>query len=96
MKLHDLIAPFFVLTACATPAPPLPDRPALPPTARDTCGASEYGALIGQDATALEQVLIMRQVRVIRPGQPVTMDLRPERINFDVAADNRITSIHCS
>lgn len=64
--------------------------------AEDTCNASQYAALIGEDATALERVLLLGQVRVIRQNQAVTMDFRPERINFNVGSDNRIRSISCS
>ena len=91
------IAPaiLLLLTACGTTAP-APSVPPLPPLAQDTCNAAQYSALIGQDATALERVLILSQVRVIRPGQAVTMDFRPERINFNVDATNRIVSISCN
>lgn len=64
----------------------------------DSCGAAPYAGLVGQDATALERALIMRQVRVVRPGMAITMDFSPERINFDIGppqgpADNQIEPI---
>jgi len=99
MKHLFLSIPLFALAACdLATAPPQSrsDVPSLPPLAQDTCNANTYANLIGQDATALERVLILDQVRVIRPGQAVTMDFRPERINFNVSAGNRITSITCS
>ena len=74
---------------------PTPERPAVPPADQDTCGAAPYARLIGQDATALERELILRQVRVIRPGMAVTMDFRPERINFDIDENDRIARIFC-
>ena len=95
MKHVFLIAPIMLLTACSVPTPPV-SQPALPRLQDDTCNANTYADLIGQDATALERVLILSQVRVIRPGQAVTMDFRPERINFNVSAGNRITSISCN
>jgi hypothetical protein len=84
------------LAACST-QPPVAIAPISPvPTgAADTCGASPYGYLIGQDATALERVLILRQVRIIRPGTAITEDLRPERINFTIGADETIRTITC-
>jgi len=84
--------PLFALMACDMPAP---QQPTLPEPAADTCGANDYSGLIGQDASALERVLIMRPVRVIRPGMAVTMDFRPDRLNFDIDATNRIASIGC-
>ncbi|PWG18436.1 I78 family peptidase inhibitor [Salibaculum griseiflavum] len=77
-----------LLTACSQPDPAVaPDQ--------DSCGAASQGALLGQDATALERVLIMRPVRVIRPGMAVTMDFRPDRINFEISEQNRITRVYC-
>ena len=85
------VAALAVLGACTdSPAP----RP-LPPTIEDTCNAARYGDLIGQDATALEKVLILGMVRVIRPGDMVTMDYQPQRINFGIGADNRVKDISC-
>ena len=80
------------LTACAGGQG---SNPPLPPQIEDTCNAARYGDLIGQDATALEKVMILGMVRVIRPGDMVTQDFRPERINFGIAADNRISDISC-
>lgn len=76
------------LAACGATvpvAPPVPDMPPVPAPAQDTCGAAPYAMLVGQPATALERVLIMRQVRLIRPDTPVTEDFRPQRINFHIA-----------
>ena len=33
--------------------------------------------------------------RVIRPGQPVTLDYNLQRLNLDIDAGNRITRAHC-
>lgn len=66
-----------------------------PSKAEDTCGATAYAELIGQDATALEKVPILGMVRVIRPGDMVTQDFRPTRINFVIGTDNSITAIKC-
>lgn len=88
------IAPvILLLAACAqTPGPVLPP---VTPIAEDTCNAAQYSDLIGQDATALERVLLMGPVRVIRPDMAVTMDYSAARINFAIDAGNRITGITC-
>lgn len=66
------------------------------PTGLDnTCDGERYGTLVGQDATALERVLIMGQVRVLRPGSIVTQDYRPERLNFEIGERNQIARITC-
>ncbi|MCF2905849.1 hypothetical protein L0666_12695 [Octadecabacter sp. CECT 8868] len=97
MKKLFLIAPLILLSACdvAGPRPTTPTGPPIPAPEQDTCNAAQHATLIGQDATALERVLLLAQVRVIRPGQAVTMDFRPNRINFNVGADERIKTITC-
>ncbi|NBD30972.1 MAG: hypothetical protein GVY31_13155 [Alphaproteobacteria bacterium] len=90
MKPFVHIAALCVLTACAQPGPLT-----LPDPAEDSCGAAPHAALVGQDATALERVLIIGPVRVIRPGMAVTMDYRPDRINFEIGQDGRIVRIYC-
>ncbi len=78
-----------LLAACAEAeiSDPLP--------VNDTCNAAAYGNLISQDATALERVLIMGKVRVLRPGDAMTMDYWPDRINFMIDDGNRIAQITC-
>jgi hypothetical protein len=78
-----------LLAACA------PASPRLPPMLEDTCGATDYANLIGQDATALEKVLILGMVRVIRPGDAVTQDFRPGRINFGINNANKVIEVSC-
>ena len=87
--------PLVLLTACAVQEPEPPVVDPVPTGLDDTCGAASYADLVGQDATALERVLIMRQVRVIRPGSVITQDLRPERINFEIGRDETIRRISC-
>lgn len=82
------LIPLLVCVACTAP-------PALPPKPQDTCGATQRAALIGQDAAALEKVLILGMIRVIRPGDMVTQDYRPDRINFILGPDETITQITC-
>lgn len=94
--MKNLFAPLALcaLMACETTSI-APSAPPLPPADADTCNGLQYGSLIGQDATALERVLILGQVRVIRPDMAVTMDFRPERLNFNIDDANRIARIFC-
>ncbi|WP_108813665.1 I78 family peptidase inhibitor [Loktanella sp. Alg231-35] len=78
-----------VLAGCTAAPPPLP------PQLEDTCGAANFAGLIGQDVTALETRLHLGMVRVIRPGDLVTQDFRPGRINFMIGEDNVIGTINC-
>ena len=82
--------PLLFLAACAT-TQPIPDAPSLP----DTCGATDYVFLVGQPATALERVLIMDVVRIIRPETMVTMDYRANRINFMISDQEMISDVTC-
>lgn len=95
------------LAACeapsGTPVPPAPapgadpgmPAPVLPSPADDTCGASELATYIGQDAAILETARFANPVRVIRPGDAVTMDLNPQRLNFELDALDEIVRIRC-
>lgn len=93
-KLIALLA----VAACTTTAPapkpqPIGDR--LPAGMSDSCGAKRYHTLLDQDATALERILILGQVRVVRPGTILTQDYKPERLNFHVGENGRVTKISC-
>lgn len=90
-----IIIKFLSIAALAACTPLTERAPPLPPPEQDQCAAGQYAELVGQDATALERVLILGQVRVIRHGTAVTMDYRPERINFVIDPANTIESIRC-
>jgi hypothetical protein len=92
------VAIMAALAACAPmpAAPPVSSPgPSVPDAANDTCNAGANAALIGQPATALERVLIMAPVRIIRPGDAVTMDFMESRINFELDQFDRIVRIFC-
>lgn len=93
---------FAALAGCAGESTPISSGAASGPVAGayptgidNTCDGERYGTLVGQDATALERVLILGQVRVIRPGMVVAQDYRPERINFEIGPDGRVARIVC-
>ena len=92
-QIRWIIALFALgLAGCLKPEPELAR---LPDTAADTCRGAQYAALLDRDQTALERVLIMRQIRIIRPGDVVTMDYRAERINFAIDEQGKISRIYC-
>lgn len=95
MKRIALLTTLVLFGCSATFEPPAPNLPPLPDPSGDSCGAAEYASLIGQPDTALERVLILRQVRVIRPGLAVTMDYRPDRINFEIDQAGKVQRISC-
>ena len=84
------------LASCSTRAPaPAPPQQVGPIGAADTCGASPYLYLIGEDATALERVLILRAVRVNWPEDAPDGSSRPERLNFNISQSGVIQTITC-
>lgn len=93
-KVFSLLA--VATTVACTDLPPPAAPPPVPAPTQDACNAAAYRDLIGQDGTALERVMLLGQVRIIRPGMAVTADYRPARINFDIGEDGRIRSIYCA
>lgn len=70
---------------------PVPDVPPV----QDDCGASQLQGLIGQPVGILAGMTFTGPVRVLRPGDVVTMEFGPNRLNFDVDAQDHITRITC-
>jgi hypothetical protein len=61
----------------------------------DTCGASGLQSLLGEHPEAVTSILLQNPYRIIRPGEAVTMDFNPERINFEVDEQDLIARIYC-
>lgn len=82
----------------AQPAPP--SESAKPEPAADECGASKLGSYMGQAAAAdtmakIKQTIGHDRIRTINPGDAVTMDFRPDRLNLEVGEDGRIKRLRC-
>jgi hypothetical protein len=58
----------------------------------DACGIAIYRPRIGTPIANWEPP---ESSRVVRPGDAVTDDLRPERLNIIIDADGRVTSLEC-
>jgi hypothetical protein len=96
-----------VLLAACSPAqappsdPPAPSIAAAAPTnaaeatAQDTCGASRFQALIGTQASAIDQSTLPAGSRVITPDMMVTQDFRADRLNVTVGTDGLVASLNC-
>lgn len=83
-------------TAPAEAAP----APAAPGDASAPCNAEAAQSFVGREASEstiaeAKAAAGAGNVRVIKPGQPVTMDYSVERLNLKVDDGNVITSIHC-
>lgn len=80
------------------PAPP--SESAKPEPAADECSASKLGSYMGQAAGSdtmakIRQTIGHERIRTINPGDAVTMDFRPDRLNVEVGEDGRIKRLRC-
>ena len=65
------------------------------PAAADTCNMAQYTALIGKPVTDAGVPAAGPSVRIIKPGDQVTMDFSEARLNIDVDAAGVITGMRC-
>lgn len=94
MRLPAILLIALPLAACATMPPPGP-----PPLA-DSCNAEAASWAMGHavDDDIVERIRVetgSRSVRVIRPGQAVTMDYRGDRVNIKLNERDAIVGISC-
>lgn len=61
----------------------------------DLCGRAEVEGLVGENLAAVTMPTREGPVRVIKPGQMVTMDYKPSRLNIDVDDAGTITRVWC-
>lgn len=80
----------------ASPAPvePRPAAPAGPgtpaaPAPTDECGAAERQGWIGRARSDLPSAPAGALWRIYETGQPVTQDLRPNRLNIEIDPDSQ-------
>ena len=84
------------LVACTpfpAPIPFPPPIPVLPPD--DACGAPDLQYLVGQPASILATMKFTTQVRILRPGDPMTEDYGPTRLNIMIDLNERIDAVTC-
>lgn len=84
-------AALLLLAACVTEGGP----GAGPAPVAGDCGASGLQQLVGQPASTLETMRFSQQLRVINPGQMVTMDYLEGRLNIAIDEQDRISRVYC-
>lgn len=99
------LAGVLLLAACASspPAESAPATPAPPPPAADASGpcrasAAEFArgrAYTDALGAELQAKAGAKALRVIRPGQAVTMDFRDDRLNVELDAGGKVTKVSC-
>lgn len=72
---------------------PVANVPVVP--SEDTCGAVPLQDLVGQDRGVLSGMRFAQVLRIFEEGQPVTMDLNPERLNIQYSKRGKIQSVTC-
>jgi hypothetical protein len=82
-----IIGVMLVLGLCACMPAPVDLTPA--------CGADVLGGFVGQPVVALQAQGLPPGARIIRPGDAVTEDFGPSRLNIDLDANDRITRLWC-
>ena len=64
-------------------------------TRADTCGASRFRNLIGEEAATIDRATMPANTRFITPGMMITQDFSPTRLNIHVGMDGKIASMGC-
>lgn len=93
MSIRQLALPAaaLLLGACATPATP---------PSSTACNADAVKTFVGQSATidvveAARDASGAKLVRVIKPGQAVTLDFRVERLNLYLDNAGAVERVNC-
>lgn len=88
MRGFFIAAAILPLVACMVETTPVAD-------AEDTCGAAAMQGFVGQNESVLAATTFAAPVRFIHPKDAVTMDLRPDRLNFDIDDKGIIIRVRC-
>lgn len=62
---------------------------------QDMCGAEGLQGLVGQRGVIADLLELDQMTRVLRPGDAMTMDLLPDRLNIIINEDDRIERVYC-
>lgn len=93
-----LLIPLATLTLAACQ----PDKPEPPVSKNQTvgqssskCDAANLQHLVGKSETALHMMNFAGDTRTIQHDSAVTMDHKPDRLNFVIGKDGKIARIYC-
>lgn len=89
MRPIALVLPLLLLAACVPEEPVMEEPPA------DACQSAGFQGLVGQPRAVLDRMLLPAGSRVIGPNDPVTRDYRPDRLNIEIGANDRIDRVAC-
>jgi hypothetical protein len=91
---------FAALGACAQQPPQVPTAPAPPVIAPNQCNdaAAQFAVGKAADAKLAEEARVRAgalRVRMVHPGQMVTMEFDASRLTIQVDAGGKVASIRC-
>tara|TARA_R100000789_G_scaffold7097_3_gene11432 strand:- start:4123 stop:4446 length:324 start_codon:yes stop_codon:yes gene_type:complete len=94
MKRHiNRLQYFFyilALSACEPAGTPAPGG-----GGADECGASRYQGYVGRDGAVIVASDLPVSVRILHPGDIITMEFKANRLNFLVDDSGRIDRVYC-
>ena len=94
IKLRSAPAVLILLLAACETLPSAPGSSG--PGHSASCTAEALSVeFVGQDASVIFATTFTAPIRVIRPGDAVTEDFNPARINFVLNANERVTEVYC-
>lgn len=67
----------------------------LPTGGQNSCDASAYQYLIGQNETDIDRTRLPKTFRIVCAECMVTQDLRPDRLNIHLGTDKKVGSVRC-
>jgi len=93
------VAALAAAAGCAAPAPPAAPEPSAA-AAQGRCQAEAVQSLVGQQLSSVLMEEARKtsgagSARVLRPGQAVTMEFNPSRVNVEVNRRDVVTAIRC-
>lgn len=89
MRAFAIFPVLVLFSACGQP---VENKPDLPDT---SCSAESLQHLVGQPENAFDARDLDEPVRIIHPGDAVTQDFVPKRLNVEIGSDGRIAAIRC-
>ena len=76
-------------SAAPAPTPPPATKEPATPAPADECGAAERQDWVGRARSSLPPAPAGAVWRIYETGQPVTQDLRPNRLNIEINPDTQ-------
>ncbi|ROZ76708.1 I78 family peptidase inhibitor [Ramlibacter sp. WS9] len=100
LRLCLPLALFTTLSACAQQPPQVPAAPRPPVIAPNECNDAAAQFAVGKiaDAKLAEEARVRAsalRVRMVRPGQMVTMEFDASRLTIEVDAGGKVASVRC-